>query len=100
VADDQERPVADDGVDQAEQDLHDVVTADDRLGGRGAAHAGQVRVDAPVPGAVGEHRLQGAGQFAMIHVHAVQPQDGDAGALLQVVHRDAVDHGLQVSTSS
>jgi hypothetical protein len=60
----------------------------------GAAHAGQVWVDAPVAGPVGEQRLQAAGHLAVVHVHAVQPEDWGSAAVLDELYRDAVDDGF------
>jgi hypothetical protein len=94
VADDQERLLTDDPVDQPEQDLQDVVGAVDGVGCGGAAHAGQVWVDAPVAGPVGEQRLQAAGHLAVVHVHAVQPEDWGSAAVLDELYRDAVDDGF------
>jgi hypothetical protein len=69
------------------------------VSGRGAAHAGQVGVDAPVPGPVGEQRLQGAHDLSVVDARAVERQERGAAAVFDVVHRDAVDgrkHGLNL----
>jgi hypothetical protein len=100
LADDQERPAADEPLDQAEQQLHHVVAAADRLRRGRPAHAGQVGVDAPVAGPLGEHRLQGAGQLAVVHAHAVQGEHGRPAAMVDEVHRDAVDGGFHEWTPS
>jgi hypothetical protein len=63
------------------------------------AHAGQVGVDAPVPGPGGEQRLQGPFDLAVVDAGAVQRQHWRATAMPGVVHRDAVhvrEHGLSL----
>jgi pyruvate/2-oxoglutarate dehydrogenase complex dihydrolipoamide dehydrogenase (E3) component len=81
-------------VDQAEQELHHVVVAVDRLRRGRPPHAGQVGVDAPVAAPVGEHRLEAAGDLAVIHARSVQGEHGRPVAVVDEVHRDAVDGGL------
>ena len=94
VANDQERLLPDDVIDQPEQRVQDGVGAVDRLRCGGATHAGQVGVDAPVPGPLSKHWLQGTRNLPVVDLPAVQRQDGRAGAVLGVVDRNAVHHRI------
>jgi hypothetical protein len=86
--------IADQAVGKREEDVEDVVGAlYGRRRGR-ATHAGEVGVDAPEAAEVGERRLQGREQLAMVDPAPVEGEHRDAVTVLDVVHRRACELAL------
>ncbi len=71
----QQRLVADDSVDERQQDIEDVVRTSDRLGSGGPPHAREVQVDPPVSGERIEHRVQAGHHLAVVDPGAVQSEN-------------------------
>nr|WP_307433390.1 S8 family serine peptidase [Pseudarthrobacter defluvii] len=61
---------------------------------RGAAHPGQVRIQAAESGEAAEHRLQAAGDLPVVHSGAVQRKDGCSTAMLNEMDGHTADHGF------
>ena len=65
--------------------------------GRGAAHAGQIRIDPPVPG-IGNDRLDRRLDLPMINTCTVQRNQRHTAAMLDVMDQYPIDPTLHTAT--